>query len=199
MKTLLTLLVIGVFAMSSAASADLVIGAAAPTFTLSDMSGKSVDLAQYKGKIVVLEWTNPACPYVVGHYANGHMPGLQKKYTDQGVVWLTINSTNPDNQGAKSNEEYIRIYSEWNAAMTANLRDASGTVGKSYEAKTTPHMYVIDKNGVLVYAGAIDDDRSTDGGANAKTHYVTQAIDELSAGKSVSIPETKPYGCSVKY
>jgi hypothetical protein len=208
MKTLLTLLVIGFFAMNSNAMADPIVGAMAPTFTLQDMSGKAVDLAQYKGKIVVLEWTNPACPYVVAHYENGNMPNLQKRYTTAAgephkiteVVWLTINSTNPSNSGAKSNEEYAKIYSAWKSSATAQLRDADGTVGKLYSAKTTPHIFIIDQAGTLVYSGAIDDDRSTDGGKNAKVNYVVQAMDELLLyQKPVSIPETKPYGCSVKY
>lgn len=189
--------------MSSNVKADPTpsIGSVAPQFTLTDMAGKRVNLADYQGKIVVLEWTNPACPYVVGHYANGHMPGLQKKYTEMGVVWLTINSTNPQNSGAKSNEEYTQMYSDWKSGATAHLRDASGEVGKTYDAKTTPHMFVIDKEGKLAYAGAIDDDRSTNGGANAKVNYIDKAMEELLVeGKSsLSISETKPYGCSVKY
>jgi peroxiredoxin len=204
MKTLLAILFIGFFSglMTTEASADPTVaqvGAAAPQFTLSDMSGKQVSLADFKGKIVVLEWTNPACPYVVGHYENGHMPGLQSKYAKDGIVWLTVNSTNPSNSGAKSNEEYTTIYADWKSGATSHLRDASGEIGKSYGAKTTPHMFIVDQTGKLVYSGAIDDDRSTNGGSAAKVNYVVQAIDELKAGKSVSISETKPYGCSVKY
>ncbi len=200
MKTLFTLLVIGFFAMTSNASADPIVGAAAPAFTLQDLSGKSVDLAQYKGQIVVLEWINPFCPYSKGQYTTGNAQGLQKKYTDQGVVWLTINSTNASHANARTNEEFAALLvDEWKSTATAHLRDADGVVGKLYEARTTPHLYVIDAKGVLAYAGAIDDDRSADGGKNATINYVAQAIDELAAGKSVSIPETKPYGCSVKY
>lgn len=206
MKIFLTILFVGFFSgiMSSHVSADpkpATVGAAAPQFTLTDLSGKQVNLADYKGTIVVLEWTNPACPYVVGHYANGHMPELQKKYTTMGAVWLTVNSTNPENSGAKSNEEYTQIYSEWKSSATANLRDASGEVGKSYGAKTTPHMFIIDKEGKLAYSGAIDDDRSTNGGANAQVNYIDKAMEELVTFNkpTPSISETKPYGCSVKY
>jgi peroxiredoxin len=206
MHSLLALLVIGFFSVLSTSSNDpqpevppTVIGTAAPTFSLTDLQGNKIELAQYKGKIVVLEWVNPFCPYSRGQYNTGNMQQLQKRYTEQGVVWLTINSTNPMHANARSNEEFAAVLSELKSSATANLRDADGIVGKMYDARTTPHMFVIDKNGVLAYTGAIDDDRSTEGGANAKINYVAQAIDELQAGKSVSIPETKPYGCSVKY
>jgi peroxiredoxin len=203
MKIFLALLFVGFFSgmLSTNATADPqpIIGQAAPAFSLTDLHGKQVNLADYKGKIVVLEWINPYCPYSAGQYKSGNMPALQMKYTAQDVIWLTINSTNVEHANARPNEDYLGLLSDWGSAATAHLRDASGEVGKSYEAKTTPHMFMIDQNGVLAYAGAIDDDRSVDGGANAKINYVAQAIDELKDGKTVSVSETKPYGCSVKY
>jgi peroxiredoxin len=206
MHSLLALLFLGFFSVMSSGNESTqpetppaMIGQAAPVFTLSDVTGRQIDLAQYRGKIVVLEWVNPFCPYSKGQYITGNMQSLQKRFTEQGVIWLTINSTNATHPNARTNEEFVAVYKELNSSATANLRDADGIIGKMYNARTTPHMFVIDTKGVLAYAGAIDDDRSTEGGAHATINYVAQAIDELAAGKSVSIPETKSYGCSVKY
>jgi len=142
------------------------VGEAAPDFSLKDITGKTVKLSDFKGKTVVLEWTNPGCPFVVGHYANGNMPAVQAKYTAKGVVWITINSTNAEHKDAKSPEEFQKVLSEWKSSATANLLDAEGTVGQTYGAKTTPHMFIISSNGTLAYNVAIDDDRSVVGGAN---------------------------------
>jgi peroxiredoxin len=206
MHSLLALLFLGFFSVMSSSNESTqpetplaMIGQAAPVFTLTEVTGKPIDLAQYKGKIVVLEWVNPFCPYSKGQYITGNMQSLQKRYTEQSVIWLTVNSTNATHPNARTNEEFVVVYKDLNSSATANLRDADGVVGKMYNARTTPHIFVVDKNGVLAYMGAIDDDRSTEGGANATVNYVAQAIDELEAGKSVSIPETKSYGCSVKY
>lgn len=175
------------------------VGEAAPDFALKDFTGKTVKLSDLKGKTVVLEWTNPGCPFVVGHYANGNMPAVQSKYTAKGVVWLTINSTNVNHKDHKSPEEYQKVFADWKASATGNLLDTDGTVGQLYGAKTTPHMYIISANGTLAYNGAIDDDRSVNGGANAKINYVSAALDEVLAGKAIETSVTKPYGCSVKY
>lgn len=175
------------------------VGDAAPDFSLKDLTGKTVKLSDLKGKTVVLEWTNTGCPFVIGHYSNGHMPALQAKYTSKGVVWLTINSTNASHKDAWSPEEFQKKFTEWKSAASANLRDADGMVGQTYGAKTTPHMFIISADGTLAYTGAIDDDRSVNGGANAKINYVSAALDELLSGKSVTTPITKSYGCSVKY
>lgn len=185
--------------VSQASSNHLSNDDVAPNFTLTDLSGKSHALSDFKGKIVVLEWTNPGCPFVVGQYKTGNMQALQKKYTQKGVVWLAINSTNPNHGNHKSKEELAEIYNEWKAAYSAQLVDEDGAVGKLYSAKTTPHLFIIDKEGKLAYQGAIDDDRSTKGGANAKINYVENALDELLAGKTVSKSLTNPYGCGVKY
>lgn len=171
----------------------------APNFTLTDLSGNSHSLSDFKGKPVVLEWTNPGCPFVVAHYKTGNMQSLQKKYKEKDVVWLVMNSTNPDHHDYKSSKGLSEIYTEWKADYTAQLIDKTGEVGKLYNAKTTPHMYIIDKTGKLAYQGAIDDDRSTNGGTKAEVNYVQRALDELLAGKTVSTSLTRPYGCSIKY
>lgn len=170
------------------------LGAEAPAFTLKDQSGKDVSLADYKGKIVVLEWFNDGCPYVQRHYTGGNMNHFASKYADKGVVWLAINSTN--GKTAADNE---KIAAEWKIDRPI-LLDADGQVGHAYGAKTTPDMFVIDKAGKLVYTGAIDNVRSTDADDNAKaSNYVAKALDDLLAGKAVGEPETKSYGCGVKY
>ena len=177
------------------------IGQPAPAFELKDTSGKTVKLADFKGKHVVLEWVNPGCPFVVKHYGSQNMQGLQKAYTAKDVVWLSVNST------ARSAGDYLepaalnaKLVKEWGAAPTAVLMDESGKVGRAYAAKTTPHMYVIDPAGKLVYAGGIDDKR-TSNPADVKTanNFVKAALTESLAGKPVSTPTATPYGCSVKY
>lgn len=178
---------------------EVAVGADAPNFSLTGLDGKKHDLSQYRGKTVILEWINPGCPFVVGHYASGNIPAMQEKYTKEGVVWLTINSTREDHPDFKSSDEYTAIYADWKSKPTAHLIDAGGTTGKLYGARTTPHMFVISPDGKIAYDGAIDDDRSTNGGQNAKLNYVAQVVDELKSGKAVSISTTKPYGCSVKY
>jgi hypothetical protein len=178
---------------------DVAIGDDAPDFTLTGLDGKKYHLSQFRGKTIVLEWINPGCPFVVGQYSSGNMPGLQEKYTKEGIIWLTINSTREDHPEAKTDDECRAVYSEWKSKATAHLMDIGGNVGKLYGAKTTPHMFVIASDGKVAYNGAIDDDRSTNGGRNAKLNYVSQVIEELKAGKAVSIATTKPYGCSVKY
>lgn len=177
------------------------IGQPAPAFELKDTNGKTVKLADFKGKHVVLEWVNPGCPFVVKHYGSQNMQGLQKAYTAKDVVWLSVNST------AKSASDYLepaalnaKLVKEWGAAPTAVLMDEAGQVGRAYAAKTTPHMYVIDPAGKLVYAGGIDDKR-TSNQADVKTanNFVKAALNESMAGKPVSTPTATPYGCSVKY
>ncbi|MFN3385670.1 MAG: redoxin domain-containing protein [Candidatus Thermochlorobacter sp.] len=175
------------------------IGKPAPDFKLMDYQGKMHQLSDFKGKIVVLEWYNPECPFVVGHYKTGNMQKLQQTYTEKGVSWLLINSSAKGKQGHLTKETAPGVLKENNVKATNLLFDHDGTVGRLYEAKTTPHMYIIDKNGILVYNGAIDDDNSTKGGANAKVNYVAKALDEVLAGKPISTATTKPYGCSVKY
>jgi peroxiredoxin len=173
------------------------IGSLAPDFQLNSIDGKLHKLSDFRGKIVVLEWTNPGCPVVQRHYRDGLMPPLQKESTDKGVVWLTINSTNPSHQNYKTPDALKSIYSDWKAAFTVLLMDPDGKAGKALGAKTTPHMFVIDKEGKLAYNGAVDDDPQ--GSKEARVNYVRLAVDSLIKGEPVETSTTKPYGCSVKY
>lgn len=187
-------------ATSGVAFAAATVGKAAPDFTLTDLNGKTVKLTDFKGKHVVLEWHNPGCPFVVKHYDSGNMPGLQTKYDAADTVWLTINSTHPSYPDFVSGDKLKTYLAEKKASPDSYMIDAEGKVGLEYAAKTTPHMYVINPAGMLVYAGAIDDKRSTNV-ADVKTakNYLVAALDESKAGKPVSTATTTPYGCSVKY
>ncbi len=173
---------------------------AAPNFTLKDSNGNEHSLSDFKGKNVVLEWINYDCPFVKKHYDSGNMQSIQKKYTEAGVVWLAVCSSAEGKQGNFTNDEINSKSKAHNAAFTGYLIDTDGKVGKMYGAKTTPHMYVITKEGNLVYAGGIDDKATTskDDIATSK-NYVVSALDELMEGKEVSIKVSTPYGCSVKY
>lgn len=173
------------------------VGSPAPDFVLKDTTGKEHTLSGYtsEGKIVVLEWTNPNCPYVKRHYEKyTTMKDTAAAYKDK-VVWLAVNSTNPKHKDFGAEKEAIK---QWGIEYPV-LIDSDGKVGKMYEAKTTPHMYVINSEGILVYAGAIDNDAQDKLEADKKVNYVKQAIEELLKGETVSQPETKPYGCGVKY
>ena len=176
------------------------IGQPAPEFTLTDSNGQSHNLSDFKGKFVVLEWLNHGCPFVKKHYDGGNMQGLQKEYTGKDVVWLSIASSAPGKQGNMSPEETNKTKEEKGAAPTAVLIDEDGTVGKLYDAKVTPELFVINPEGTLIYAGAIDDKKSVDAAdvAGAR-NYVKQALDEAMAGNPGSTPQTEAYGCSVKY
>jgi len=187
-------------AAPEAQAAAPAVGKAAPNFKLTDTSGKKWDLSGQKGKVVVLEWFNHGCPFVKKHYESGNMQKLQKEYTGKGVIWLSINSSAKGKQGNAAPAEHDKAFKDKNAAPSAILIDEDGAVGRAYGAKTTPNMYVIDKKGKLVYAGAIDDKSGFDLAevASAK-NYVKAALDELLSGKTVTVAETKPYGCSVKY
>lgn len=173
------------------AGAAVAVGEAAPDFTLADQDGNSVSLSDFEGKVVVLEWLNPDCPFVQRHYKAGTMKSLAETYGGKGVVWLTINSTNY--MDAAANAKFKADH----GLPYPILVDQSGEVGHLYDAKTTPHMYIIDGAGKLVYVGAIDDDPR--GSSDTPANHVTAALDEVLAGKAVSTPETTPYGCSVKY
>lgn len=173
---------------------------AASDFKLINTEGKKVKLSDYLGKTVVLEWTNHLCPFVKKHYESGNMQNTQKHALDQGVVWLSIISSAPGKQGHVSAEKAKQISAKHKGLATTILLDESGTVGKLYGAKTTPHMYIIDSKGMLRYKGAIDSIPSASKKDIAKaTNYVTKALDELANNKAISNTATKPYGCSVKY
>jgi len=172
----------------------------APDFKLVDSNGKEHSLSSFEGKTVVLEWINYDCPFVKKHYDSKNMQNLQSKYAENDVVWLAICSSNKGKQGHFSNDEINRRSKSHEAKFTAYLIDESGKVGKMYGAKTTPHMYIIDRTGKLVYAGGIDDKATTDvKDIKGAKNYVSLALDELLNGKSVSIQSSTPYGCSVKY
>ena len=176
------------------------VGNAAPDFTANDLAGKPRKLSEFAGKTVVLEWHNQSCPFVKKHYGSGNMQKLQQQLTGQGAVWLTVISSAPGKEGFVTADQEKSYLQQQKASPTAVLFDPDGKVGRLYGAKTTPHMFVIDPKGVLVYAGAIDDKPSTDAEdvANAK-NYVLAAWDEMKAGKPVSVSSTASYGCSVKY
>jgi len=180
--------------------AAAVVGSPAPAFTAKDDRGGTRTLADFRGKFVVLEWHNNGCPYVGKQYGSGNMQKLQKEWTGKGVVWLTVESSSPGSQGYVTANESQAYMKKQNGAPTAVLLDADGTVGRAYGAKTSPHMFIIDPKGTLIYNGAIDDKPTTDN-ADIPTakNFVAQALTEATAGKAVSLPTSTPYGCSVKY
>jgi peroxiredoxin len=183
-----------------AAWAAAKVGAPAPAFTAGATTGKPVNLADYRGQVVVLEWTNHDCPYVRKHYETGNMQALQKEATGQGVTWLTIVSSAPGTQGHVSAAQADELTTKRSAAPSAVLLDLTGVVGQMYGATNTPHMYVIDTSGTLVYAGAIDDkptSRRTD--VQGAHNYVRAALASVAAGQPVKTPVTRAYGCTVKY
>jgi peroxiredoxin len=194
-------LVVGVLALSAgAALAGVEVGQAAPDFSLPDTNGQSHQLSQYKGKWVVLEWYQPDCPFVRKHYGSGNMQALQKEFTAKGVVWLSIDSSAPGQEGNYPADKLNQIAASQGAARTALLLDPDGKVGHEYGAKTTPDMYIINPDGKLVYEGAIDSKPTTSvADLKVATNYVKVALDDSMTGKSVPQTVTRPYGCSVKY
>jgi len=186
--------------LASIAQAEVGVGKPAPDFTLTDASGKPVALSSFKGKTVVLEWTNQDCPYVRKHYGSGNMQALQKTAADQGVVWVSISSSAPGLQGYVTAADAQRLTAERKAAPSAFLLDPDGKVGRLYDARTTPQMFVIDKDGKLAYMGAIDDKPSANvADIPGARNYVTEALTAVAAGQPVKLASTRPYGCSVKY
>ncbi len=176
------------------------VGKPAPNFTLTDVNGKRVSLSAFRGKTVVLEWNNPECPFVKKHYGSGNMQKAQAAAAKDGVVWLTINSSAPGKQGHMSGAEAKAFLGQSGARPAAYLLDPGGAAGKNYEAKTTPHMYIINKAGTLVYAGGIDDKPTPfPADVNGARNHVLAALAEMKAGKPVSVATSRPYGCAVKY
>lgn len=197
-KFLLTLTALGLAA--SSVFAQVTTNEPAKDFTLKDTKGVEHSLSQHKGQYVVLEWVNHQCPFVVKQYGSGNMQSLQKEFTDKGVVWLSINSSAEGKEGYTDAAAADRLTQEKGAAPTAFLLDTDGRVGKMYGAQTTPHMYIIDPQGVLIYQGAIDNIASADQSDIAKAqNYVKSALNEAMAGNPVSVSTTKSYGCGVKY
>jgi peroxiredoxin len=175
-------------------------GSAAPDFKGTDSNGIQQTLSQYKGKYVVLEWANRGCPFEQKHYLSGNMESLQKKWTDKGVVWLSIISSAPGQQGYVSPAEENDYLKKMKASPTAAILDPKGTIGRLYGAKTTPHMFVIDPTGKLIYQGAIDDKPSPDPATlKGARNYLEEALTSAMAGKPVPTTSTRSYGCSVKY
>ena len=201
MKTKLILTALTtVIATSLYASDSPPVGSAAPDFSATDSKGKAVSLADYKGKYVVLEWFNPECPFVKKHYGSGNMQKLQKNFTDKGVAWLTIDSNAPGKEGNLKPEEANKTLADWKVHSTAFLLDSDGKVGKAFGAKNTPHMFVINPEGKIIYEGAIDSKASPNpDDIPSSTNYVKAALDEAMAGQPVKTPSSRPYGCSVKY
>ncbi len=183
------------------ATAKIATGSTVSDMSVVDSNGKTHNLSDFAGKKVILEWTNHGCPYVVRHYQAGNMQALQTSTTANGdTVWLSVVSSAPGQQGYVSGAEANALTTERNAAPSAVILDPEGTMGKTFSAKTTPHMYVIDENQTLVYQGAIDDDRSGQKlKAGTEKNYVKAALADLAAGRPVAEAENKAYGCSVKY
>lgn len=205
-KTFLSLIMtlglsVGLAACLPDANANaLNIGEPAPNFTAVDTNGVEHSLSDFKGKNVVLEWSNHECPFVVKHYSVGNMQKVQKEATDNGAIWLTIVSSAKGKQGHVSNEEANAVMKDAGTHSTARIMDSSGEIGRLYDAKTTPHVFVIDKNGILAYAGAIDSNSSFSSKTiEGATNYVSEALKDLNAGKPVRTASTNPYGCSIKY
>jgi peroxiredoxin len=182
---------------ASAFAADL--GKTAPDFTASDINGNTVHLSDYKGKIVVIESYNSDCPFCHNQYATGAMQSLQKDLAAKGVVWLLVNSVNPQNPSHRSDAQARQEMADEKMNVTAWLDDSSGTVGHLYDMKTTPDMYVIDQKGTLVYEGAIDDQPDPSHDPKTARNYVSEAVNDLIDGKPIAVSQTKPYGCGVKY
>ncbi len=189
----------GVLCWSGAARAAAP-GEPAPAFSLRDTAGRSVSLADFKGRTVVLEWTNPGCPFVQKHYVSRNLPALQARYGGSGVAWLLVNSTHPGHPDYLESGALAAKLGSWGAAPSAVLMDPEGVAGRAYGARTTPQMWVIDGEGVVRYAGGIDDRRSADpADVKLARNFVSAALDDLQAGRRVAVAAAPPYGCSVKY
>ncbi len=197
----MSLSALGVFFLTAPVGfADVTVNEQAPDFTLSDTNGEQHSLSQYHGKFVVLEWMNYECPFIKKHYNSQNMQSLQKEFTKKGVIWFSINSSAEGKQGYFLPEQINALMKERGAQPTAYLIDKDGTTGKMYGALTTPHMFIVNPEGKLIYKGAIDDKPSVDPEDIPGAHnYVRAALEEAMAGKPVSVSLTKSYGCSVKY
>ena len=203
MKKLIASALFGIAALTlsaGTASAAVEVGQPAPAATFTDTNGVAHSLTDFAGKIVVLEWTNHQCPFVVKHYSSGNMQKIQADATGKGVVWISVVSSAEGKEGFVSAEEANKITADQKAVPTAKVLDPKGDLGNLFGAKTTPHMFVIDQKGVVAYAGAIDDKASADtADIEGATNYVTAAYEALLAGKPVEVAATQAYGCSVKY
>ena len=193
-------ILIPLFALTLAASAFAVeIGKPAPDFSGTDINGKTVKLSDFKGKVVVIESYNSDCPFCNNHYKSGAMQDLQKDFATKGAVWLIVNSVNPKNPSHRTPDQAKAEWTAKNITANAWIDDSSGALGHLYGMQTTPQMFVIDKDGKLVYDGAIDDQPDPTHDPKSARNYVKEAVNDLLAGKPIEVPQTKPYGCSVKY
>lgn len=204
MSTTRRLIIAGVLVAAAispaAAQSGPRVGAPAPAFTVTDSNGRGVSLGDLKGRTVVLEWTNDECPFVRKHYGSHSMQNLQKKWTDKGIVWLSVISSTPGEQGYADPAKANKLTVDRGASPTAVLLDPKGDVGRTYGAQTTPHMYVIKPDGILAYMGGIDDKPSTrQEDLKTAKNFVDTALTELADGKPVSVTTARPYGCTVKY
>ena len=199
-RSLLTTAAVAALSAATRSYAAPAVGQPAPDFTLTDTLGKTVHLSDYRGKLVVLEWVNPGCPYVRKHYSSANMQGTQKETTTQGVVWLSINSTEKASYDYLAPPQLARWMVDQKAAPTLTLMDEEGKVGQAYGARTTPHMYIISPQGTLVYAGGIDSIASSrPEDVKSAVNYVKQGVSQALAGQPLSNATTRPYGCSIKY
>jgi peroxiredoxin len=201
MKTKLLVTVLASLTATSLFAAESPkVGSAAPDFSIADAKGKTHSVSENKGKFVVLEWFNPECPFVKKHYSTGSMQKLQQEFAGKGVVWMSIDSSAPGKEGNLTAEAAAKQATDWKMSSTTLLLDPEGKAGQAYGAKNTPHMFVVNPEGKIVYAGAIDS-KATPNAADlaGATNYVKAALDEAMAGKPVTNANTKPYGCSVKY
>lgn len=197
MKRFIALFSLMALATSAFAAAE--VGKPAPDFTGTDITGKTVRLSDYKGKIVVLESYNQDCPYCHNQFRTGAMQDLQKEMTAKGVIWLMVNSVNPHNSSHRTPEEARAEWAKEGLHATTWIDDSSGAIGHLYGMRTTPDMFVIDKSGALVYDGAIDDEADTEHNPRTAHNYVRAAVGQIMAGEKVTVSQTKPYGCAVKY
>ena len=199
-RSALVLAALSLLLVAAPSAGGAQIGSPAPDFHGTDSNGKAQSLDEYRGKYVVLEWHNHDCPYTVKHYQSGNMQSLQKQWTAKGVVWLTVISSAPGEQGYVDASQENAYMKKMNADPTAAILDPKGEIGHLYGAKTTPNMFIIDPSGKLIYAGAIDDHPTTEvSDIQSSKNYVSLALTEAMSGQAVQTPVTRPYGCSVKY
>jgi peroxiredoxin len=192
--------IFAVVALFTLAAFAVKVGDPAPDFTGTDSHGQSHKLSDYRGKFVVLEWHNNGCPFTKKHYESGNMQRLQKEWTGKGVVWFTVISSSPGTQGYVTADEENAYLGKMHAVPSAAILDANGAIGHAYGAKTTPHMFIINPQGQVIYNGAIDDRPTSDvSDINGAKNYVSEALQEAMAGQQVAVASTRPYGCSVKY
>jgi peroxiredoxin len=185
---------------TGSATAAVTAGQPAPAFKGTDIAGKPVSLGDFRGKYVVLEWNNPNCPFVMKHYDSGNMQALQKRFGADNVAWISVNSTSDSHSDYMTPEKLAGWFKQQNATPAAVLMDSKGEIGRAYGAKVTPHMYVIDPKGTVIYAGAIDDKRSSNpADVKSATNYVTAALTDARSGKPVATAASSAYGCTIKY